>query len=66
MMMAPVNRPINPEKINPPITPMKITNIGTGAPFPRRIGLSTLSDKPARNSTIVQIMAVVTPVSAKR
>ena len=64
-MMAPVNNPINPEKINPPITPMKITIIGTGAPLPRRMGLSTLSDKPTTNSITVHMMPVVTPDSAK-
>lgn len=44
--IAPVNNPIKPDKIKPPITPMNITSIGTGAPFPSKIGFNTLSDKP--------------------
>lgn len=45
--MAPVKRPINPDNINPPMTPIKITNIGTGAPLPSIMGLITLSDMAA-------------------
>ena len=52
--IAPVNRPINPDNMNPPITPRKITNIGTGAPFPRRIGFKILSEAPARSRYTVQ------------
>ena len=36
--MAPVNSPIKPENINPPITPRKMTSIGTAAPLPNNIG----------------------------
>ena len=55
--MAPVNRPMKPEKMNPPITPIKITSIGTGAPLPNKIGFKTLSDSPAMSSNTVQMAA---------
>ncbi|MNU03260.1 hypothetical protein D3C72_2472180 [compost metagenome] len=59
MMIAPVKSPIKPEKMKPPITPMKITSIGTGASLPSNIGLRILSDKPANKSNMVHIMADV-------
>ena len=47
--MAPVNKPIKPDSIKPPITPRNITSIGTGAPLPSNMGFNTLSDAPARS-----------------
>ena len=55
--IAPVNKPINPDKIKPPTTPIKITTMGTGAPLPKRIGFSTLSERPTTKNKTVHIMA---------
>lgn len=48
---------MKPDNIKPPITPRKITSMGTGAPLPNNIGLSKLSDAPANNRYTVQIVA---------
>lgn len=59
MMIAPVKSPIKPEKMKPPITPMNITSMGTGASLPSKIGLRTLSENPANKSSIVHVIAAV-------
>lgn len=60
--MAPVNKPMNPESMKPPIAPRKIINIGTGAPLPKRMGLSTLSDNEASIISTAQTVAMVAEV----
>lgn len=35
--IAPVKGQTKPDKIQPPITPINFINLGTGAPFPKRI-----------------------------
>jgi len=57
-MTAPINRPINPIEINPPIEPRKITSMGTGAPRPRRIGFKKLSDNMTKISQTINNPAV--------
>jgi hypothetical protein len=47
IIIAPVKSPRKPEDINPPITPRKITSIGTEAPFPKNIAFSGVSDRAA-------------------
>ena len=47
--IAPVNKPIKPERIKPPTTPKNMTSIGTGAPFPNKTGFRTLSEILAIN-----------------
>ena len=43
-MMGPANKPIKPDNIKPPVTPIKITSIGTYAPLPNKIGFKILSE----------------------
>ena len=49
IMIAPVKSPINPDNMKPPTTPINIISIGTGAPFPSKIGLIILSDVEANS-----------------
>ena len=55
---APINKPMNPIEINPPIEPRKITSMGTGAPRPNRIGFKKLSDNMTNISQTINIPAV--------
>ena len=57
-MTAPINRPMNPIEINPPIEPRKITRMGTGAPRPKRIGFRKLSDNMTKISQTINSPAV--------
>jgi len=43
---APVNSPIKPEKINPPMAPRKMTSIGTVDPFPISSGFQYIIGQP--------------------
>ncbi len=38
-IIAPVNNPIKPRRMKPPIAPIKIISMGTGAPLPIKMGL---------------------------
>ena len=57
-MTAPIDRPMNPIEINPPIEPRKITSMGTGAPCPIRIGFRKLSDNMTKISQTINSPAV--------
>ncbi|TDO83068.1 hypothetical protein EV143_102332 [Flavobacterium chryseum] len=56
-IIGPTNKPINPHMINPPITPRKITSMGTIAPLPNKSGFKILSESPLMIKNIVQQMA---------
>jgi len=65
-MIGPTNKPINPDIINPPITPRKITSMGTTAPLPKSRGFRTLSESPLKTKKTVHKAAVVLSPVEKR
>jgi hypothetical protein len=65
--IGPINIPINPDMMKPPITPRKITSMGTTAPLPNKMGFNTLSESPLKRKYTVQKIAAVllSPVENK-
>jgi hypothetical protein len=46
--IGPINIPINPDMMKPPITPRKITSVGTTTPLPNKMGFNILSESPLK------------------
>jgi hypothetical protein len=53
-IIGPTNKPINPDIMNPPRTPRKMTSIGTIAPLPNKRGFKILSESPLKIKNTVQ------------